>query len=61
MPHTLGIWDDLIGGETRIRSAYGTLTPAEIFFTPVELRPGLSTPLIGLPMRLFYPLSTSAP
>ena len=28
--HTPGIWADLAGGETRIRSAYGTLTPAEL-------------------------------
>ena len=37
--HILSIRNDLIGGETRIRSAYRALTPAENLVTPAELCP----------------------
>ena len=37
--HTLGICDDLIGGQNRIHRPYASLTPAEVFLTPAELSP----------------------
>ena len=37
--HTLGICEDLIGGQNRIHRPYASLTPAEVFLTPAELSP----------------------
>ena len=41
--HIFNICNDLIGGETWMRSAYGALTPAENLVTPAELLAPFST------------------
>ena len=43
-----------IGGQSRIHLAYASLTPAENFLTPAELRPGKGSPQVA---RLFGSVS----